>query len=197
MIPILLLAAGASSRMAPRDKLLEPVEGEPLLRRSARRALATGVAVICTLPPDRPERRAAVADLPLTLVEVPDAATGMAASLRAGLAALPRAAAGVMVLPADMPGFEVADLSRLLSLAPDHPARILRGATADGRPGHPVVFPADLFPALSVLSGDEGGRAVLRGQAGRVTLVRLPGDRAILDLDTPADWAAFRASRGE
>jgi CTP:molybdopterin cytidylyltransferase MocA len=195
MVAILIPAAGASARMAPRDKLLEPVGGEPLLRRTARAALATGAPVLCTLPTDRPARAAALAGLALTRIAVPDAARGMSASLGAGVAALPPGCAGVMVLPADMPGIATQDLARLLAAFADGPGRILRGAAADGRPGHPVLFPADLFPELRRLEGDEGGRVLLRRHAARVTLVPLPGDRAVLDLDTPADWAAFRARR--
>jgi CTP:molybdopterin cytidylyltransferase MocA len=197
MVPILLLAAGASSRMAPRDKLTEPVEGEPLLRRSALVALATGAPVIVVLAPDRPARMAALKGLAVTRVIAADAARGMAASLRSGLAALGTGARGVMVLPADMPGFATADLAALLTRFAADPLRILRGAGADGTPGHPVLFPADLFPSLAALQGDEGGRSILRAQAARVDLVPLPGNRALLDLDTPADWAAFRASGGQ
>jgi CTP:molybdopterin cytidylyltransferase MocA len=57
---ILILAAGASSRMAPRDKLLEQIDGQPLIARSLRTALATGLPVTLTLPPDRPKRWQAV-----------------------------------------------------------------------------------------------------------------------------------------
>ncbi len=78
---ILILAAGASSRMAPLDKLTEPVEGQPLLRRTARAALATGAPVIVVLPPDRPARRAALDGLPVGTTTARDAAQGMAASL--------------------------------------------------------------------------------------------------------------------
>lgn len=194
MTPILLLAAGASARMAPRDKLLERIDGEPLLRRSARIACGTGAPVICTLPLDRADRAAVIADLPLTMVTVPDAARGMSASLQAGIAAVALSSAGVMVLPADMPGFTTQDLAGLLDRFAADPTRILRATTEDGRPGHPAIFPDDLFPALGTIRGDEGGRSVLSAQRDRVTLVALPGNRAILDLDTPQDWAAFRAS---
>ncbi|MEZ5755305.1 MAG: NTP transferase domain-containing protein [Paracoccaceae bacterium] len=51
---ILLLAAGSPPRMRGGDKLLEDVAGEPLLRRSARAALATGCPVTVTLPPTGP-----------------------------------------------------------------------------------------------------------------------------------------------
>ncbi len=41
-LPILILAAGASTRMRGRDKLMEPVEGRPLIRRQAEMARAAG-----------------------------------------------------------------------------------------------------------------------------------------------------------
>jgi hypothetical protein len=84
---ILLLAAGSSSRMRGADKLLERVDGVPLLLRQARVALAAGVPVIVTLPGDRPARTAALAGLDLVTVPVPDAALGLSASIRAGVRA--------------------------------------------------------------------------------------------------------------
>ncbi len=196
MVPILILAAGGSTRMAPRDKLTEMVEGQPLLCRTARRALATEAPVLVVLPPDRPDRDRAVEGLDLIRVLAVEAAQGMTASLRAGLAALPPGATGVMVLPADMPDLDTPDLRRLLEGFAAEPARILRGAGQDGTPGHPVIFPADLFPELMALAGDEGGRSVIARHRGRLRLVPLPGDRALVDLDTPEDWAAWRARQG-
>lgn len=190
MIPILILAAGASSRMAPRDKLLEPVAGEPLLRRTARIACAASDAVLVVLPPGRPGRGQALSGLPVRRVLAAEAAEGMAASLRAGLCEVPEAP-GVMVLPADMPGLTAEDLSLMDAAFSEDPARILRGASGD-RPGHPVIFPADLWPALSALTGDEGGRPVIAANKGRLRLIPLPGDNATLDLDTPEDWANWR-----
>lgn len=193
-VPILLLAAGASSRMAPLDKLTQTLRGEPLLRRSARIALDSGAAVLAVLPPGRPQRGAALDGLPLRQVLAADAAQGMSASLRAGLAALPPGAAGAMILPADMPGFTPADLTLLMDRFAADRTRIVRATAADGTPGHPAIFPCDLFPALQRVVGDEGGRSVLRAHAARVVTVALPGNRATLDLDTPDDWRAFRAA---
>lgn len=190
---ILILAAGASARMGGRDKLTEPVDGQPLIRRSALAALATGLPVTVALPPDRPARAAALAGLELRQVLVADAAEGMAASLRAGLAALP-AEAPVLLLLADLPELTAADLR---AVAAGDPALIHRGATADGRPGHPVLLPAWLRPELLALTGDEGARPLFRRHSDRLRLVPLPGNRALTDLDTPADWADWRASRGE
>lgn len=187
---ILLLAAGASARMGGADKLMLPVGGVPLLARSAQRAAATGAPVIVALPPQAPARRRALEGLGLTLLDVPDAAEGMAASIRAGVAAA-GAAAGLALLPADMPDLTTEDLARLLAAFGRAPDAVHRATAADGRPGHPVIFPRRLFPALARLAGDTGGRALLRDEAVRATA--LPGEHALTDLDTPEDWAAWRA----
>jgi molybdenum cofactor cytidylyltransferase len=195
-VHILILAAGASSRMRGTDKLVQKVGRLPLLGHVARIALATGAPVAVTLPPDAPDRRKALTGLSLVLVDVPDATEGMSRSLVRGIADItPRAGPedGLMILPADMPGFSTAALADLISRFRAEPDLILRGGTLDGTAGHPAIFPRDLWPALAAVTGDEGGRSVIRQNQGRVRVVPLPGPMAILDLDTPEDWAAWRA----
>jgi molybdenum cofactor cytidylyltransferase len=193
-VHILILAAGASSRMRGIDKLLQPVGDQPLLRHVAKVALGTGSPVTVTLPADATARQAALGGLPLRLITVPDAKDGMSRSLVRGVQALADAGPedGLMVLPADMPGFTTAALDSLIAAFWTDPARILRGGTADGQPGHPAIFPRDLWPALAGVTGDEGGRSVVQQNNGRVRVIPLPGRVATLDLDTPEDWAAWR-----
>ncbi len=204
---ILIPAAGASARMRGCDKLLEPVPGRVLLadRVTAAAAGSTPPAetsgsaaapeIIVTLPPHAraPRRWAALSGSRARLVEVPEAREGLAASLRAGVAALPASCPGLMILPADMPDISAADIARLLALFDGK--TILRGASADGQPGHPVLFPARDFARLAALRGDLGGRHILKADAARVRLVPLPGRHALTDLDTPEDWAAWRGAR--
>lgn len=191
-LTILIPAAGASSRMRGADKLLQEVEGEPLLHRQARIALAGAQQVIVSLRPDDRARAATVADLPVTVLHLPDAASGLSASLRAGARV---AGDALMVLPADMPEITAADLRALIAAVDQHPGCILRGAAANGTPGHPVILPAALFPEILALAGDEGARSILARHADLVRLIALPAAHAITDLDTPEDWAAWRASR--
>lgn len=191
---ILILAAGASSRMGGRDKLMEVVGGQPLIRRVAEQALATGLPVTVALPPDRPARTAALQGLDVATVTVPDPTQGMATSLTASLARLPTDA-GVMLLLADLPEITAADLGQMIALWQAEPEAILRGAGADGTPGHPVLFPPDLRDDLMTLKGDEGARSVLVRHRARLRLVPLPGQHATTDLDTPEDWAAWRAAQ--
>lgn len=190
-LAFLLLAAGASSRMQGRDKLLERIDGQPLLTLMCQRAIASGLQTFVTLP-DANHPRAALIE-GATPVIVPDAQEGMSASIRRGVAALPASTEGVMLLPADMPEITIADIQQLARHfdRPDGP--ILRATAADGTPGHPVLFPCRLFDALQQIHGDQGARAVLQGES--VQTIALPARHALTDLDTPEAWADWRSRR--
>ncbi|MFY2826305.1 nucleotidyltransferase family protein [Ruegeria sp. MALMAid1280] len=195
-IPILLLAAGQSSRMGGKDKLLQVVDGVPLLRRAAMIALRAA-PVIVALPPAPHARHDVLDGLDLQRIDVRDAYEGMNASLRGALAHVPAVAHAAMVLLADLPDITSEDLAAVLGSVQSHPDKLIwRGATADGKPGHPVAFDRRLFDHIHQLSGDEGAQSVVRANAGKVHLHILPGQNALLDLDTPQDWAEWHAKRG-
>ena len=192
-----ILAAGASTRMRGADKLLEDVDGEPLLARQVRIARATGAPVAVAVPAAAGPRSRLVQRLGARPLPVADADRGMSASI----AALAREAARtdadtLLLLLADMPEIEIEDLGALLAEAARHPSAIVRAGTEAGRPGHPVVFPRRCFSDLARLSGDVGAREVVATERD-VRVVPLPAERAIVDLDTPEAWAAWRSSRGD
>ncbi|WP_371153489.1 NTP transferase domain-containing protein [Jannaschia sp. 2305UL9-9] len=185
---IVILAAGASSRMRGDDKLLQPVAGTPLILRVVRMACAACADVTVVLPKGDTSRRAWLGDTPARLIEVE--AREMSASLRAGVAAC--TADAMMVVLADMPEVTGDDLWTLITAWRNSTAGILRATGADGTPGQPVIFARSLFAALQDLTGDEGARRLLRDH--EVTHVPLPARDALTDLDTPEDWADWRAA---
>ena len=191
-LQILILAAGSARRMRGTDKVLELVGGQPQIRRIAMAALSTGCPVVVALPPDRPRRRAALAGLALTALTVPDAALGMGVTLREAAAALP--AGPLMILLADLVEISADDLHSVIAAHAANPTAILRGCCG-ATPGHPTVIPADLRADLLTLTGDEGARALITRHRDRLHLVALPEGHATTDLDTPEDWAAWRALR--
>lgn len=197
-MPVLLLAAGQSSRMRGADKLLQLVDGKPLIRRQAdiARSVTRG-PVIVALPPAPHPRYDALIGAKIEGVPVADAAEGMNASLRAGFAAMPAGVDAAMLLLCDLPDLTPNDLAQVAAAHdPDSDTLIWRGTTQDGRPGHPIVFSARLFERFKNLTGDGGGREVVKAAGTRIVHVPLPGNRARLDLDTPEDWADWRAKRG-
>jgi len=196
MTPILILAAGQSSRMRGADKLLQDIDGAPLLAHVVARAAATGHPVITAMPGPQHPRYQVMRDLPTACYDIPDAVEGMSGTLRGAVKRLPPCDA-FMLLLADLPEIETADMNAVFAARLAHPDHLIwRGATHDAKPGHPIVFDAGLRPAFAGLSGDRGGDAVVKAYADQTKLVTLPGNRARLDLDTPEDWAAWRAATG-
>ena len=180
--------------MRGRDKLLELVDDEPLLARQIKMALTVSNDVRVALPP-RPHPRYALVDATVAQpVEVPDAAEGMGASLRTLFGTLPDDTRNAMILLADLPDLEANDLQAVIdgvAVAPR--ALIWRGSTDNCEGGHPMIVDRSLFEDFRKLTGDNGGQQIIAEHADRVHLVRL-GARARLDLDTPEEWAAWRAT---
>ncbi|MEP6065550.1 MAG: nucleotidyltransferase family protein [Paracoccaceae bacterium] len=191
---ILILAAGTSSRMRGRDKLLETIDGVPLLRIVAQRALATGCPVTIALPVFPHARYDALDGLEVDRLPIPGAEQGMSVSLRASVQALQNKAKRLLLLLADLPEITTEHLQLVLDApksAPD--ALVWRGATEDGAPGHPVLFDQALFPNFANITGDNGAQSVVAAARPAVQLVTLNGMAARQDLDTPEEWARWRA----
>lgn len=192
MTPILILAAGQSSRMGSRDKALELAHGKPLLRYVAEQALAVSDSVFVALPQAASARLSVLDDLAITPLPTPEAAEGMGGTLRASVPKLPPCTA-FMLLLSDLPDLVHADLRAVLDARDAHPDHLIwRGATADGRPGHPILFDASLRPNFRTLQGDSGGEPLVKPLKSRTYLICFSDDRARCDLDTPADWAAWQ-----
>ncbi len=182
-----LLAAGRASRMGDAGhKLLAEFEGVPLVRRIAERALDALPGPLVAVTGHRAaEVSEALAHLPLTLVDNPDFATGMASSLKAGLSAPELAeVAGVMVLLADMPGLQADDLQRLNFAFLEAEGRAIVRAVANGKRGNPVILPRATFADLMLLEGDVGARQVIETCGLPIIDVEL-GAAAYVDVDTP------------
>jgi nicotine blue oxidoreductase len=115
----------------------------------------------------------------------------MAASLRAGLAALD--ADWSVVLLADQPRIGAAAVARVAAAARAAPLGVqaVRGAYA-GRPGHPVALSRRLAAAAGALRGDAGARALLDPATTLLVEVGDVADDA--DVDTPAALDALRGS---
>ena len=195
-LPIIILAAGTSSRMRGADKMLEDVDGAPLIRRQAEMALSVSAQVYVTVPSKPHARHTALVGLDVIFVEVPDAADGMSVSMRAGIAALPAGTKSAMILLGDLPEITTDDLRQVIDAKSQNPENLIwRGATQDGKAGHPIIFDQALFAEIATLSGDAGGQSIIQNHSDRVHLVPLPDNHARMDLDTPEEWSLWRKTR--
>lgn len=191
----IVLAGGAGSRFGG-QKLTAPWRGGALIDGALASAFAAPVRRVIVVTGADAKVAKAARDFALRagqaarlrIVHAPDHAEGMAATLRAGIAALPDDVAGVYVFLGDMPRAPTAILPGLA-------AALARGAAAvaptfDGARGHPVLFGRSLFPALAALNGDEGARRVLSTLGDRLASVPSPDPGILFDVDQPGDLAS-------
>jgi len=190
-----VLAAGAGSRFGG-GKLTAPHGTGVLLDGALAAAFAaparhvtvvTGAHAACVEAAASAWAERAGQGRRLRLVHAADHVEGVAASLRAGIAALPPDCTGAFIFLGDMPRVPHAVLDLLAkAVAAGAPAAAPAFA---GRRGHPVLFGRDLFPDLLALTGDAGGRAVLQRLGERLVLVEAPDQGVRFDVDRREDLA--------
>lgn len=188
-VDAVLLAAGRAQRMGGPNKLLARFDGKPLVRHVAdviasSKARSTIAVVGHQADRVRPVLAGAVA----RCVENEDYASGLASSLKAGVAALPADASGALVALGDMPGLTSADIDRLVDAFVRVGGEAIVRATHAGKRGNPVILPRALFSAVALLRGDTGARHIVETSEMPVIDVEI-GEAASLDVDTPEAMA--------
>lgn len=192
-IAALVLAAGASTRMGGANKLLCEVDGVAMVRRAVNAALASRCASVHVVTGHQAEAvEMALAGLAVACVRNPDHATGMASSLRAGLAALPAEADAAVVVLGDMPRVSGALIDRLIAAWDPRQPRIVAPVRA-GRRGNPILWPRAMVGEMSRVEGDVGARALLQEHADSLTWVEWEDDAIFADVDTPEALRAMEA----
>lgn len=182
----LVLAAGRSTRMGERNKLLQSVRGEPLVRHAVKAQLASRARPVLVVTGHQHEEvEAALAGLDIRFVHNPDFASGLASSVKAGLAALPAEAVGAVVSLGDMPNVTPAVIDRLAETFADSPEAQAVVPTLFGQRGNPVLLARALFPAVAKLSGDQGARRLLDAAGEGIVEVPLDDPAIAIDVDTP------------
>jgi len=183
-----LLAAGRSERFGGGFgdllKQLAEFRGEPLVRRAARTALAADFAEILVVTGYHAEAvEAALQGLDVTFVRNPNWEEGQSTSVKAGLARVDSASRAALFLPCDQPLLTAKILDRILGTYRETGGPIVLPAYGDRR-GSPVLLARSLFPELAKITGDTGGRQVIRRYPDAVVEVRLESEGPLVDVDT-------------
>lgn len=184
-----VLAAGQSSRMGGPNKLLLPLEGEPLVRRTVRTVLESGVqeTVVVTGHQAREVTRA-VLDLPVTVQPNLRHEDGQMRSVAAGVAALARATDAILVCPGDMPLLTAGDLLALIAAYRAHPEASIVIPRHEGARGNPIVFAAAYAPEVAAGRRLIGCRKLAQQYPEETWYFEAGHDRYTTDLDTPEDY---------
>ena len=184
----IVLAAGASRRMGPgRNKMLLELEGESLVRRAARRALAAGLApVVVVLGHEAERARAALAGLPVEIALNPDFTGPTSTSLHAALDLLSGDVDAAVVVLGDMVHVSAAAVGELVRRGRSSDAPLVVSRYGDVT-APPLLFRRALFAELLAWSGEGCGKAVVRAHEREALYVDRPA-HLLVDVDTPEDF---------
>ena len=185
-----VLAAGTSTRMQGRHKLLLPLGAEPVIRRTVRALLgARPEEVVVVTGHQGKAVIQAVIDLPVRFQSNPRYEEGQMTSAAAGVAALAAPTDAVMVCLGDMALLESADYRELVDAYAAMPRGAILVPHRDGRRGNPVVFSASFVPEVIAGNKNIGCRKLIADNPQEVYAYESRHERFFLDLDTPADYA--------
>ena len=195
-IAIVILAAGASTRMGVAKQLLRH-RGRTLLRHAVEAALGSICRpVVLVLGANMQQVLPEVEGLPVEIVKNSDWAEGLSTSIRAGLEALAPAAdspEAVVLTLCDQPFVSSDDIDGLVAAYHSTKRPIVASEYA-GTVGVPALFARPIWPELANLTGDAGAKRVIQKHLANVWPVSCP--HGAIDLDTPEDYDAIYPTEG-
>ncbi|NCT10783.1 MAG: nucleotidyltransferase family protein [Flavobacteriia bacterium] len=191
-LAVLVLAAGASSRMRSPKQLLK-IGDKTLLEIVLEKSKKISVLpIFCVLG----------ANATLIQNEIPSKNTefiinkkyhqGLSTSIVAGVNYLEKNYSfinGVLILLADQPAIEIRYLENLVQLSIENPKKIIASKYPKNY-GVPAIFPKSIFTELQVLKGDFGAKEFLQKHKNQIICSDL--NPILIDLDTEEDYENYK-----
>ena len=186
----LLLAAGASRRFGPDNKLLAQLpDGQRLAQAAALPLVQTLERVNAVVRPGEQQLADLLQQSGCRIIWHEDADAGMGSSLAKGIS-VASDCDGWLVALADMPWIRPGSVLQV--------ADALRAGAAIARPmyqgkaGHPVGFSARFGPQLQTLDDDHGARSIINATPHLLHKIDCDDPAVLHDIDTLDDLAALK-----
>lgn len=185
-----VLAAGTSSRMEGRHKMLLPVGDKAVIRHTVERILAAGPqeVVVVTGYQGR-DVIAALTDLPVAQQPNARYEEGQMTSAAIGVGALTKATDAVMMCLGDMVLLEASDYAELVTVYLDKTDRSIVIPYFAGQRGNPILFAASYVHEVAMGERHIGCKKLANEYPDDVFRYEAEHDRFTTDMDTPAEYA--------
>ena len=192
LVPI-LLAAGLSARMGVVNKMVLPIDGESLVRRTAKTLLDfSDVKPVVVVGHEADRIMSVLNDLPLIIVKNEHHQTGQMSSVTAGLAAAGHASDYMLCL-ADLPCLTVDNCRHLYlshTSAADGqitvPVEMQNGVVC--RRGNPIIIPAAARAEIIQNGTNLGCRGLLDKKPELIHPFETASEGFYIDIDTPGAY---------
>jgi molybdenum cofactor cytidylyltransferase len=187
-IPVLLLAAGGSSRMGQPKQLL-PWGKSTLIEHQIKSLISTGNPVNVVLGSSADLIIPIIKDYKISIFINNSWESGMGSSLSLGISQImtlfPKTC-GALITLLDQPLISASYYEKMIGLFQPGLQQILASHSASGWTGVPVLFDKHYFEELKMLKNDEGAKKVIRQHEENVIVVEC--DEIMEDMDTPESY---------
>lgn len=188
------MAAGNSRRFGS-NKLLYELEGRPMYLHLLLRLVhlcescQQWKVTVVTQYEEIYGRVAAMEreGLPVQAVFSPDSQKGISYSIRAGIQTAEKETEACAFFVADQPYLKEESVKNFLLQMEKSKAK-LGSVCCQGIAGSPAWFSREYYPGLLALSGDEGGRKILKMHPENVSFFEIENSRELKDIDELSEF---------
>ena len=189
----LLLAAGQSRRMGRLNKLLEEIDGIPMICHIASALEGSGARPLVVVTGHEAGKvQAVLKDFEVEFIHNSTYGEGLSTSLQAGVRFLADRVDGIVVCQGDMPRVSSKHIDLLLAAFDPAEGRAICVPTAEGKRGNPVLWASEYFSEILAVAGDVGARHLIGEHSESVYEVEMEDLGVLLDIDTPEVLSAVR-----
>jgi len=184
-IQLLLLAAGASSRMGEPKQLLN-WRGKTLIKHQLQNLLDTNKLVSVVLGAYNEQVIKIIDKLPVTIYINENWQTGMGISIAYGVKKMLERDStldGVLITLIDQPLLTSKHFKKMLNLFESDKKQIIVSQSRNGWSGSPVLFDKTYFDELIELKGDQGAKVLTNKYKSSVQFIN--ARNLLIDIDTP------------
>tara|TARA_B100001123_G_C15177839_1_gene974115 strand:+ start:624 stop:1220 length:597 start_codon:yes stop_codon:yes gene_type:complete len=195
-ISAIILAAGGSTRMAGKNKLLLPYNNKSIINHVCRTVLNTVLSPVIVVTGF--ENSLVEEELPREIdiiVNNNDWKRGMASSIYQGISALSRDIQGSMIVLGDMPLITKLTLDLLVGEFKNHEGGKIVYPLYDHSQANPVIFPKKYFQEILSSNGDRGCKKVLKKYPDDAIGIPIESDEVVLDCDTQDDYFLIKSEK--
>lgn len=191
-IPIILLAAGGSSRMGQAKQLLE-WGGKTLIEFQVEKLLTLKRAVYVVLGASKEKILPLLEKYPINIVINSGWKNGMGTSVAAGIDNVllnnTDVSAAVYVL-VDQPLVSINHIRKLIDTFIPGQHQIIASRSENGWLGVPALLDASYFNELRFLKGDSGAKAIIKKHISKV--ISIDAENLLEDIDTPGKYLKLK-----
>jgi molybdenum cofactor cytidylyltransferase len=183
-IPIILLAAGGSSRLGQPKQLL-PWGEQTIIEHQIKMLMQSGESVIVVLGAYADRILPVVEKYPVTVVVNNEWKTGMAGSIGCGIKAMERLEStveAVLITLVDQPLIPFSHFEEMLNAFEEGMQQIIASTSAEGWLGVPALFDKCYFSELQNLQGEKGAKTLIQQYPNKIKA--LVCNEIINDIDT-------------